>query len=274
MRSSRASLEAVRDLLERTSSSFAQIGLVDLSSSVRGSLRCATIASTAQGYGAPRRSTAWRQRCPANRRSGPLSFLIGSCSSQFRGDCCGRRVLVRRDQKILDAPGSGAYASPHVPQDGESCSTRRSSAGPSRICSTSSAGIGNCSGAAFLRTVDFSRHLGLRVRLAGSRIRKCGFCWIRCIHMLAQRGVADRVAPVDQPLLQLVVQPLQPRRRLRQPIVRSSGQGSASRQLVVRDVGADAPIGALAFAPFDLNESITCRLRSERTWLSIRLSTR
>ena len=64
--------------------------------------------------------------------------------------------------------------------------------------------------------------------------------------MLAQRRVAHRVAPVDQPLLQLSSRRLSRVGVSASSIVRSNGQGKRIGEPIVRDVGADAPIGALA----------------------------
>src|SRR6185503_7343142 len=61
-----------------------------------------------------------------------------------------------------------------------------------------------------------------------------------------ERGVAHRVAPVDQSLLEIVVHSLEPGRRL------GEGERALERtvqrigQLVIMDVGANAPIGAPA----------------------------
>ena len=64
--------------------------------------------------------------------------------------------------------------------------------------------------------------------------------------MLAQRRIADRITPIDQSLLRCSVEPLQARRqfgKLRRAIQRTLQRIG---QLVIRDVGADAPVGTLA----------------------------
>ena len=103
------------------------------------------------------------------------------------------------------------------------------------------------------REVEIRPGLGIG-NIAGARESR--------LDMLAQRRVADGVAPVDQPLLQLVVEPLEPRRRLRRARV-SARAGRAARPATrSRRCRCGCPNKRLCVlvAPVS-NESITWRLR-------------
>ena len=105
------------------------------------------------------------------------------------------------------------------------------------------------------------------------RIGEAGGLRQRRVDVLAQRRVADRVAPVDQPLLQRVVDALQPRRRLRRAPWCARAGRAARRRACSSRCRCGCPSRRPCACPA-WYESITWRLRRARTWLSTRLSTR
>ena len=95
----------------------------------------------------------------------------------------------------------------------------------------------------------------------------------RRVDVGAHPGVADRVAPVDELLLDVVVEPREPRRERRQRERRLVRRRQRVGEVEVVDRRCGCPSTRRARSPLR-NATTHWRLRSERTWLSITPRTR